>query len=158
MTNFIKQMILSRKKLLQGQMGYSFLRISAAESVHPALQCGEPGWDFPGVIPRRISARAILESIAFEYAYYLQILKDLLPELHFVEARVVGGGARSTTWNQIKANVPNIPYQRLRRNEFGTWGAAMIAGKAVGLINDLAEYAEKSAAVKGKPILPDPGY
>jgi xylulokinase len=100
--------------------------------------------------------RAILESIAFEYAYYLQILGDLLPDLHFVEARVVGGGARSTGWNQIKADVMNVPYQRLRRNEFGTWGAAMIAGKAVGLIDDLAEYSEKTAVAKGKPILPDP--
>jgi xylulokinase len=100
--------------------------------------------------------RAILESIAFEYAYYLQILGDLLPDLHFVEARVVGGGARSTGWNQIKADVMNVPYQRLRRNEFGTWGAAMIAGKAVGLIDDLAEYSEKTAVAKGKTILPDP--
>ena len=38
-------------------------------------------------------ARAILESIAYEYAYYLKILKELLPELELVEARVVGGGA-----------------------------------------------------------------
>jgi xylulokinase len=83
-------------------------------------------------------------------------MKVLLPELRFVEARAIGGGARSTAWNQIKANVLNIPYQRLRKNEFGTWGAAMIAGKAAGLIHDLAEYSEKSAATKGKTILPDP--
>ena len=79
-------------------------------------------------------ARAILESVAFEYAYYLKILKELLPELELVEARVVGGGARSGVWNQIKADILNVPYQRLKGNEFGAWGAAMIAGKAAGLI------------------------
>jgi xylulokinase len=102
-------------------------------------------------------ARAILESIAFEYAYYLKILGDLLPELQLVESRVVGGGARSFPWNQIKADVLNVPYQRLARSEFGTWGAAMIAGKAAGLIPDLAAHAEKSAVRDGAPLMPAVG-
>jgi xylulokinase len=99
-------------------------------------------------------ARAILESIAYEYAYYLKILKELLPELELMEARVVGGGARSGVWNQIKADILNVPYQRLKGNEFGTWGAAMIAGKAAGLINDLVAHAEKTALLNGKPSFP----
>ena len=99
-------------------------------------------------------ARAILESIAYEYAYYLKILKELLPKLELVEARVVGGGARSEIWNQIKADILDVPYQRLQGNECGTWGAAMIAGKAVGLIDDLASHAEKTALVNGNPYYP----
>jgi len=99
-------------------------------------------------------ARAILESIAYEYAYYLKILRDSLPDLVLVEARVVGGGARSDTWNQIKADILNVPYQRLKGNEFGAWGAAMIAGKAAGLIDDLASYAERTALLSGKPFKP----
>ncbi len=99
-------------------------------------------------------ARAILESIAYEYAYYLKILKELLPELELVEARVVGGGARSGVWNQIKADILNVPYQRLKGNEFGAWGAAMIAGKAAGLINDLVTHAEQTALLNGKPSFP----
>ncbi len=99
-------------------------------------------------------ARAILESVAYEYAYYLKILKELLPELELVEARVVGGGARSGVWNQIKADVLNVPYQKLKGNEFGAWGAAMIAGKAAGLINDLASHAEEAALLNGQPVVP----
>ncbi len=99
-------------------------------------------------------SRAILESVAYEYAYYLKILTELLPELELVEARVVGGGARSTVWNQIKADVLNVPYQRLEGNEFGAWGAAMIAGKAAGLIDDLAAHAEQTAIRTGQPIAP----
>jgi xylulokinase len=101
-------------------------------------------------------ARAILESIAYEYAYYLKILKQLLPDLKLVEARVVGGGARSQVWNQIKADVLNVPYQRLKGNEFGAWGAAMIAGKAAGLIDDLASHAGRTAILSGDPASPSP--
>ena len=99
-------------------------------------------------------ARAILESVAYEYAYYLGILKEMLPDLQLVEARVVGGGARSETWNQIKADILKVPYQRLMGNEFGSWGAAMIAGKAAGLIDDLVQHAEQNALLKGSPCLP----
>lgn len=99
-------------------------------------------------------ARAILESIAYEYAYYLKILKEALPGLELVEARAVGGGARSQVWNQIKADILNVPYQRLKGNEFGAWGAAMIAGKAAGLIDDLASHAQQTARVDGKPVCP----
>ena len=99
--------------------------------------------------------RAILESIAYEYAYYLGILRELVPDLRMVEARAIGGGARSTAWNQIKADVLGVPYQRLVGNEFGTWGAAMIAGKAAGVIEDLAEHARRTAHPDGDAIKPD---
>ena len=62
--------------------------------------------------------RAALESVAFEYAYYLMILNELLPDLTFTEARVMGGGAKSPIWNQIKADVLNVPYMNLIGNEF----------------------------------------
>ena len=100
--------------------------------------------------------RAVLESVAFEYAYYLRILRDLIPGLELVEARVVGGGARSRAWCQIKADVLGVPYQRLQRSEFGTWGSAMIAGRAVGLFPDLAEVAARFTGPDGPAVAPDP--
>ncbi len=101
--------------------------------------------------------RAILESIAYEYAYYLRILLELLPSLNLTVARAAGGGARSPIWNQIKADVLGVAYQRLHGNEFGTWGAAMIAGKAAGVIDDLAGHAAATARTEGAPLQPDPG-
>ena len=98
-------------------------------------------------------SRAILESIAYEYAYYVTILKDLLPELELIEARVVAGLAVGSGI-QIKADILNVPYQRLVGSEFGTWGAAMIAGKAAGVIDDLAAHAEHAALRDGQPSLP----
>jgi xylulokinase len=99
--------------------------------------------------------RAILESIAFEYAWYLGILREAIPDLALTETRAVGGGARSDAWNQIKADVLGVPYQRLARPEFGTWGAAMIAGKAAGVYDDLAATATEFAHPAGDPIRPD---
>ena len=99
--------------------------------------------------------RAVLESVAYEYAYYLSILRELIPDLTLFETRVVGGGARSTFWNQIKADVIGVPYQPLVGNEFGSWGSAMIAGKAVGIFDDLAAVAEEHANTAGEPLLPD---
>jgi len=98
--------------------------------------------------------RAILESVAYEYAYYLQILSQLIPNLDLVEARVVGGGARSPVWNQIKANVLNVPFQPLEGNEFGSWGSAMIAERAAGVYTDLAEVASRHARPAGAPVDP----
>jgi xylulokinase len=100
--------------------------------------------------------RAILESMAFEYAYYLGILRDLVPDLNLIEARAIGGGAKSAHWNQIKADVLGVPYQRLARAEFATWGSAMIAGRAAGLLDDLAETATATTVPLEAPILPRP--
>ncbi len=100
--------------------------------------------------------RAILESVAYEYAYYLRILSELIPDLNLVETRVVGGGARSPVWNQIKADVLGVPYQTLQGSEFGSWGSAMIAGKAAGLFTDLASVAYEHAVLDGAPARPIP--
>ena len=99
--------------------------------------------------------RSILESVAYEYAYYLGILKELVPNLSLTESRAIGGGARSALWNQIKADVLGVPYLRLDRSEFGTWGSAMIAGKAAGIFDDLTTTAYDHARPTGKPVAPD---
>ncbi len=99
--------------------------------------------------------RAILESIGYEYAWYLRILRGLSPELNLVEARVIGGGAKSESWNQIKSDILSVPYEQLARQECATWGSAMIAGKAAGLITDLAETATALAPLAGKVLLPN---
>jgi xylulokinase len=100
--------------------------------------------------------RAMLESVALEYAYYLSILRELILDLNLVEARVIGGGARNPRWNQIKADVLGVSFQRLQRAEFATWGCALIAGYAVGIFNDLAQAANDTTAPKGEPFCPDP--
>jgi xylulokinase len=81
--------------------------------------------------------RAILESIAYEYYFYLETLKDLLPEFEATEVRVIGGGAKSDLWNQIKADVLNVPYAQLNREETTVLGLAVVAGYGVGAFTDM---------------------
>jgi xylulokinase len=99
--------------------------------------------------------RAILESVAYEYAWYLRILNQEIEGLRLLETRAAGGGARSRVWNQIKADVLGVPYQQLGREELGTWGAAMVAGKAAGIFDDLAATAENAAGLVGQALEPD---
>jgi len=98
-------------------------------------------------------ARAILEGIAYEYAYYLSILRNLSANLDLIEVRAVGGGAASTVWNQIKVNVLGVPYQSLSGSEFGVWGSAMVAGKAAGIFDDLAAIASERGFLEARDMV-----
>lgn len=98
--------------------------------------------------------RAMLEAVAFEYAYYLRIERRLFPELDFREAWVMGGGSASALWNGIKADVLDVSYRALEQQEGATLGAAIIAGKAVGIFDELSATAERLAR-PGPPIEPN---
>lgn len=100
--------------------------------------------------------RSVLEGVAYEYADYLRILRELHAEIDLREVRVVGGGAGSDTWNTIKASVLGVPYARPARGEFSCWGAALVAGRAVGVFDDLAEAASGATAIERR-FEPDPG-
>jgi len=87
--------------------------------------------------------RAILEGIAYEYLYYFKILQGLFPAISFKEATVIGGGARSDLWNQIKADVLGLSYTKINREELAVLGSAIIAGYAVGIFDDLVSTSRK---------------
>jgi xylulokinase len=98
--------------------------------------------------------RSILEAVAYEYAFFLDHLRTTTPEIQFEEVRVMGSGARSRLWNEIKSNVLGLPYRKLARQEFATWGSALIAGHAVGIFPNLAAAAKASAEVT-ENVLPE---
>lgn len=87
--------------------------------------------------------RAMLEAVGYEYAAYLRIVENLLPDVDIRETRVIGGGARSGLWNQIKADILGVPYVNLNREEFGVLGSAILAGYAVGVFDDMAATAAR---------------
>lgn len=83
--------------------------------------------------------RAILEGVAFEMRLNLDILESSGYQID--ELRIVGGGARSQMWSQLKADVTGKKITTLKLTEAGCMGAAMLAcasssGKS---IYDLAE-------------------
>jgi xylulokinase len=90
--------------------------------------------------------RAVLESVAFEYAGFLERAAELFPDVTPSEVRVIGGGSGDRVWNRIKASVLGLPYVRLDRESFAPWGAALVAGVASGCIDDLAAAALATTA------------
>ena len=67
---------------------------------------------------------------------------------------MLGGGARSRLWNQIKADVLGIDWVPTVRQECGVLGDALIAAAATGQVADLAVTA-KAWQQTAEPIRPD---
>jgi xylulokinase len=96
--------------------------------------------------------RSILESIAFEYYSYVDILHSVGIELKQVVG--TGGGSKGAFWNQIKADILNAPYTTLQRTEGAVLGNALLAAYGVGDITDLRKTVYDWVKVKDtyKPI------
>ncbi|MDD4849142.1 MAG: FGGY family carbohydrate kinase [Gemmiger sp.] len=80
--------------------------------------------------------RAVLEGIAYEYAYYLWVLRQLYPASHFAEMTAVGGGAASRLFLEIKADVLGVKATATQTGDTALVGSAVIAGCAAGLYPD----------------------
>ena len=91
--------------------------------------------------------RALLESIGYDFAEALRVLRRYSPDLDLTGVRVIGGGASSGLWNQIKADVLGLPYFTLQHADRAILGSALIAGHAVGVFPDLAEAARSCARI-----------
>ncbi|HEQ71236.1 MAG TPA: xylulose kinase [Spirochaetia bacterium] len=86
--------------------------------------------------------RAVLEGVALEYGLYAARLSELYPEHALQEVRVTGGGEKSALWNRMKAAVLGVPAVRITGSVGAPAGAALVAGRAVGLFPDLASAAD----------------
>jgi FGGY family of carbohydrate kinases, C-terminal domain len=71
------------------------------------------------------------------------------------ELRVVGGGARSALWLQIKAGVTGRPVRAVQGDHATSAGAAMLAGVAAGVFADLQTAAAHTVRLADEPVLPE---
>lgn len=97
--------------------------------------------------------RAVLEGIAYEYAEWVRLI-SASGDVTLDEARVLGGGARSSLWNQIKADVLGINWVPALRQECGVLGDALIAAVATDHVRDLGDAA-RAWQETAPPIHPD---
>lgn len=89
--------------------------------------------------------RAVLEASAYA-------VRDITDQMRRIglplqEIRVVGGGARSRLWRQIKADVTGLPVALPQTTETTALGAAMLALVGVGACPSLARAAELSVRI-----------
>ncbi len=101
---------------------------------------------------RAVLARAVLESVAFEIAVQVDLLRA--GGLPVTELRVSGGDARLATWNRIKADVLGIPVRTIP-DDAAIAGVAILAGLGVGIYRDPAEGVARNSRSEAL-VDPDP--
>ena len=84
--------------------------------------------------------KAILEGISFEIRHNLNLLESAGVEIN--EIRAIGGGAKSSSWLQLKADIFGKPVVALDVSEGVSMGAAILAGTAIGIYKDTREAVE----------------
>jgi len=98
-------------------------------------------------------ARAVLEGLAFAARDVAVRLGELgLPAR---EVLLLGGGARSRVWAQIRADILGLPHRIAARTDATPIGAAMIAAVAAGIAPDLASLAALAPPPRAE-LAPDP--
>ena len=70
------------------------------------------------------------------------------------EIRVVGGGARSREWLQVKADVTGRPVRAVQVEEATALGAALLAAVACGTFADLDQAVKACVVTADEPIRP----
>jgi L-fuculokinase len=96
--------------------------------------------------------RALLESLAFRLRESLEILQEAGD---FKAERIicVGGGSKNSLWNQLRADVCNIPIQLIDQKETTVLGATMFVFAGAGNFSS-PEEARKQIQYNPKVIYP----
>ena len=90
--------------------------------------------------------RAIMEAVCFIVRRNIEVIEGLGVAVN--EVRALGGGARSRIWKQMEADIIGRPVLTTTNEEAATLGAAILAGKAIGLYASVEEAAEKMIQIK----------
>lgn len=94
--------------------------------------------------------RAVMEGVAF-------LLKQNIDDIANVgitmrEIIATGGGARSSLWNQIKADVCRLPVATLKNEETALVGDAILAGTASGVFASIEEGCQRMVAIQQRTL------
>ena len=100
--------------------------------------------------------RSVFEGTAYALRHVIETLKAEGARIDCL--RICGGGARSRTWNRIKASVLNLPVHVLNATSGDVpVGDALLAANETGMFPSLAEGVERSIKVD-EIIQPDPDW
>lgn len=81
--------------------------------------------------------RAVMEGVIFSLRDSLEIMREL--EVPVEDVRATGGGARSSLWRRLQADIYGTPVRRTVADEGPAYGAALLAGVAAGAYSDVDE-------------------
>jgi len=90
--------------------------------------------------------RAIMESIGFIIKRNVDTLERM--GINVSEIRSLGGGSKSSLWNHIKADITGKLLITMENEEAACLGAAILAGKAIGMFKTIEDACKKMVKVK----------
>jgi xylulokinase len=97
--------------------------------------------------------RAILEGVAFSLRDSLTLFRAIGVPIQSI--RLGGGGARSSLWQQIQADIYGMPVELIDAEEGAAYGAALLAGVGTGNWPSVEAACETAVRV-AKKVSPNP--
>ena len=97
--------------------------------------------------------RSVLEGVAFGLRESLELINSLGVPIQ--QVRASGGGARSSLWRQIQADVFDTELVTVNVTEGAAYGAALLAGVGTGAFASVEEATDHTVRVTER-TLPDP--
>ena len=85
--------------------------------------------------------RSVMEGVCFEMKHVLEALQECTG-VKVNAIRSAGGGSKSDLWNQIQADIYNLPIELTKTSEATSLGAAMCAAVGHGIYKDLDEASD----------------
>ena len=135
-----------------GAGGVSFRPYLAGERtpfMNPDLRASWTGLSL--ATTRADVVRSVLEGVAFS----LRDVLDVMTPLTSLETCLVtGGGARSSFWLQLVADVLELPLAVPARNQGAAYGAALLAMRGAGLVGDTREVVSGETTATVTPAAP----
>ena len=95
---------------------------------------------------RQEMTQAVLEGVAFGLRDSFEISKKL--GINVEKTKICGGGAKSSLWRNIVANVLNVQVETLENEEGPSYGAAILAAVGCGTFANVKEATDKLIKVK----------
>ena len=96
--------------------------------------------------------RSVMEGIAYGLRDSLELMKEI--GVRMDEVRASGGGARSSLWRQIQADVNNLEMLTTSVDEGPAFGAALLAGVGVGIYGTVEDACSRTIHIEDrmKPV------
>ena len=85
--------------------------------------------------------QAVLEGVAFALRDSFEVARELGIQIKTV--RICGGGAKSSLWKKMIANILNVEVEVLKIEEGAGLGGAILAAVACGVYENVEAAAEK---------------
>ena len=90
--------------------------------------------------------RAIMEGVTFGLMDSVKIMEDLGVKIE--EVRAIGGGAKSSLWREIQADIFGREVSIMEKDEGPAYGAAILATIGAGMFSNIEEAVDELVKVK----------